>query len=584
MRMKSFVFVFLFFFAVVLPSFFAETQQSGSGSLPKPTMEFKSWQVGRGSVGSEINNIVHTSFITSTETECRFTASVGYKGGNLPQGSVSPIDPDTVVWSIVEPNHGMALADGSLKHNWSGSHPSKLSGTTSFNVIGKLNVPEYQPTPKPAICLDENNHLRGGRTPTHRGNTKLAFKIKFTAQTQNGQTVSEVLSLKQYPIDQVRQEYVDLNKMIPDRVDPKWWSQDTYDFGHYQVMLNAGLYNYHQKWVDAINDLYRKNKLALSISDFTLNSGYRNPHHNYHHAGSTAGLSPHMYGYAIDVQGRDVDGNGTMDKIKMRDAAKAKVKDGGAGAREALLYSNTDHVHADWARPDWYAFSKTPGARAGDAPSFSLPLQGTDSPLHGGNNNNNGNNGNSGNSGNSKALHTCGVHETSVSGSHSYSTYTCGSHSGYACQESNDHKTYISSCSETENGRTCNNSSGYYECSPHSHTYPSYHACGVHLRSATGNHSLRSFCWSRDSNGYGCTVTNFYACDGHSHTYPNSADVTCAAGHTYSSTHRNVSYLNNYHRTRTCRRSGCGQSWQACVNGWTAPRCLARPGHGCWAQ
>lgn len=202
MRIKFFV--FLLVSVLVLPTFSAETQQSGSGSLPKPAMEFTSWEVGRGSVGSDINNIVHTSFITSTETECRFIASIGYKGGNQPQGSVSPIDPDTVVWSIVDPNHGMALVDGSLKHNWSGSHPSKLSGTTSFNVIGELNVPEYQPTPKPAICRDENNHRRHERTPTHRGNTKLAFKIKFTAQTEAGQTVSEVLPLKQYEIDQVR--------------------------------------------------------------------------------------------------------------------------------------------------------------------------------------------------------------------------------------------------------------------------------------------------------------------------------------------------------------------------------------------
>ena len=261
----------------------AETMQSGSGSLPMTAMEFKSWQVGRGSVGSDINNIVHTSFITSTETECRFTASVGYKGGNLPRGSVSPIDPDTVVWSIVDPNGGMALADDSLKDNWSGSHPSKLSSTTLFNVIGKLTVPEYNENTS-CTATDDN---RAQRSPTHRGNTKLAFKIKFTAQTTAGQTVSEVLPLKQYDIDQVRQEYVDTDKMIPARVDPKWASQDTYDFGHYQVMLNAGLYNYHQRWVDKINELERKKLPDLAVSDFTLNSGYRNPHHNYHHAGST---------------------------------------------------------------------------------------------------------------------------------------------------------------------------------------------------------------------------------------------------------------------------------------------------------
>jgi hypothetical protein len=79
MRMKSFVFLFLFGFAVV-SVFSATTMNSGSGSRCKPSMAFKSWQVGRSPVGSNINHIVHTSFITSTETECRFKASVGYQG------------------------------------------------------------------------------------------------------------------------------------------------------------------------------------------------------------------------------------------------------------------------------------------------------------------------------------------------------------------------------------------------------------------------------------------------------------------------------------------------------------------------
>lgn len=75
MRIKFFVFLLVSVF--VLSTFAAETQQSGSGSLPKPAMEFKSWQVGRSDVGMDPTNIVHTSFITSTQEECHFTASVG---------------------------------------------------------------------------------------------------------------------------------------------------------------------------------------------------------------------------------------------------------------------------------------------------------------------------------------------------------------------------------------------------------------------------------------------------------------------------------------------------------------------------
>ena len=525
----------------------------------------------------------------------------------------------------------MALVDGSLKHNWSGSHPSKLSGTTLFNVVGKLTVPEYQPTPKPAICRDENNHRRHERTPTHRGNTKLAFKIKFTAQTENGQTVSEVLPLKQYPIDQVRQEYVDLNRMIPSRVDPKWRGQETYDFGHYQVMLNAGLYNYHQKWVDAINNIHRKNLPNLAINDFTLNSGYRNPHHNRHHAGST-GFSAHMYGYALDVDGRDIDGIAGDDQQKMVDAAYAIPHPN--RARFSQKYANKTHVHADWAWPNWYAFSKTPGARAGDAPTFSLPPQGTDRALQSSNNNNNnGNNGNSGNPGNSETLHACGVHLSTVSGDHSYGRLTCGVHSDYACQELPRDRTYISSCTETNSsGNTCNNSSGYYACNPHTHTYSSSSLvscarrhCNIMLSNAyehsvicTGcknrywtcptaagrnHHTWISSCASTDSNGNTCTNSSgYYKCSPHTHSYPsannddgnsgdsgdsgngntNSNTVTCAAGHSYRADHPNRAYLDTLHRTRTCRREACGRSWECCVSGWAPAGCPAAPGYVCW--
>ena len=102
-------------------------------------------------------------------------------------------------------------------------------------------------------------------------------------------------------------------------------------------------------------------------------------------------------------------------------------------------------------------------------------------------------------------------------------TAACGVHTIEPGSSSEHSHRYISSCSETENGNTCTNTSGYYACAPHSHTYP--------------------------------------------------AMVSCAAGHSYREDHPNRSYLDNYHRTRECRFSGCSNSWQACVNGWTAPPC-----------
>ena len=44
-------------------------------------------------------------------------------------------------------------------------------------------------------------------------------------------------------------------------------------------------------------------------------------------------------------------------------------------------------------------------------------------------------------------------------------------------------------------------------------------------------------------------------------------------GESYPADHPNVEYLNNLHRERTCRFSGCGNSWHACsIVGWS-PLC-----------
>ena len=316
MRVRFFVFLFLF--AIVFPVFSATTMQSDSGSstLGKPSVKFKSWQVGRSAVGTDPTHIVHTSFITSTQEECHFTASVGYNGN---QGdNVSPIDVSTVRWTLMNPDpSSLALDTSSVQKNWSGAkHPSKLDPSTSFNVVGTISVPavvgtktvytESGPKQVPdylgATSCSHNDDHRLSRVPRHRGNTKLGFTLKFTADTEDGQQVETSLVLKADDIDQVRQEYVDYNKPIPGRTG--WPDQDTYDFGHYKIMRNIGLGNKWSKWVTEINKLKGANVDTFSTSDLAVTSGYRNPHHNYDHSKSVALLSPHMYGYALDVRGK----------------------------------------------------------------------------------------------------------------------------------------------------------------------------------------------------------------------------------------------------------------------------------------
>ena len=132
-------------------------------------------------------------------------------------------------------------------------------------------------------------------------------------------------------------------------------------------------------------------------------------------------------------------------------------------------------------------------------------------------------------------------------------------------------------------------------------------ACG-HSLLASGDHSLQASC-STDSS---CISTNFYLCS-HSHSYPSTptdntpdcsyctdgcsscqtpsppppppSTTSCSAGHPYNP---NNSSAVNRHRTRTCRFSECGQTWQACVNGSSAPLCNKpyrnQNGLSCWAQ
>ena len=695
MRRKSFVFLFLF--AFVLPSFAATPTESDSGSstLGKPSVTFKEWQIGRSPINTDTNAANHnpTSFITTSERLCRFTASVGYDGA---QGdSVSPIDPDTVSWSVIDTDpSNMALVESSVEKNWSGDkHPSKLDPSTSFNVVGEIDVPAFS---RNTSC-SHNDDDRLKRIPRHRGNTKLGFTLKFTANTEDGQSVETTLVLKADDIDQVRQEYVDYNKPIPERGDARWQNQDTYDFGHYKIMLNYLLSSKHQDWVDEINELRGTDKdtgekiPAFSVGDFVLTSGYRHPHHNYEHTPSTALLSPHMYGYALDVRGKtdaqdnvlDIDGdkkNTDADRDIMDRAAKPN-----AGARYTNIYPSK-HVHADWAPSNWTSRTKTSSA----APSFSLPAQGTDtrevvSPalVCPDPSNHKSECWVSCDEGHRRAYYfSCEFAscpecdyiasqpppspepspEPAPEPSPPAPTITCSACEGSYAPGSyfpNDHR-YISVCGKTNaSGQRCTNTSGYYVCAPHTHTYVSttvsnpptsnpptsnpptsnpptnnpptshpptsnpptshpptsnpptsnpptenvpeappapitYHACGVHESTVSGDHSLQASC-SRDSS---CIATNFYYCQHSSHEYappapepppvavvlcgnkwqgegkckydrvisgtdPQEHRATCSAGHKYWTCNENAL---DHHKDRTCTRLECGVTYQGCTN------------------
>lgn len=582
MRLKFFVF-FLMFGIVGFPVFSAVNTESGSSTLGKPSVKFKSWQVGRSDVGTDPTNIVHTSFITSTQEECRFTASVVYDGN---QGdNVSPIDVSTISWTVIHADpSSMALDTASVKKNWSGSkHPSKLDPSTSFNVVGTISVPavvgsrtvtlndgrtKQVPDYLGSTSCSHNDANRPQRVPRHRNNTKLGFTLVFSARTEDGQDIKPAeLVLKADDIDQVRQEYVDYNRPIPDRTDGRWWSEDHYDFGHYKIMLNIGLGNKLLNWVAEINKLKGTDVDAFAMHDFLVTSGYRNPHHNFDHSNSTALLSSHMYGYALDVRGKsdaqgnllDIDGdeqNTGADREVMVKAAKA------TGSRDPIVYS-TKHVHADWAPGNWADRKKT----SDPAKTFSLPPQGTDQPLtaapappasltgdcgiHTISASQTANHASVNFACASHTYYACQTPLTSETNRHSYQTLPCGSHSGYRCTAPSSH-TQTTTCPSDSDGQSCSYGS-YYACSPHTHAYPELPANPPPPPTPT------VLCGNRWRGAGACMYGRVVSSSSTEH------QATCSTHGTYWSC--NPTAYARHGQTHTCRRPGCGATYTNCVKG-----------------
>ena len=176
-------------------------------------------------------------------------------------------------------------------------------------------------------------------------------------------------------------------------------------------------------------------------------------------------------------------------------------------------------------------------------------------------------------------------------------------------------------------GDTCSGGS-YYVCQSHTHTYPSrstptptpsppensnpnnnedeeeeeeaevpaappapvisYHPCGIHLTTVSGDHSLQASC----STDRTCIATSFYRCQHSSHTYPapppapaptptptvvcpadswtncggtSSHAQTCRSGHTYYT----CGTAEAHHKDRTCTR--CSETYTKCSH--TATSC-----------
>ena len=417
----------------------------------------------------------------------------------------------------------------------------------------------------------------------------MKVKIKFIVNYSTGPIEMATKTITQDPTDQIRQEYLDMDRLVPSRLE--FIDTNEYNNGHYDKMIDGGLARHRQDWVTTCNE---RNGTSFTTTDFHLNSGYRNPHHNDYHAGSSATHSLHQYGVALDVQTVDVDGDGTVEQVKpsykkiMTDAERIAEKTRAeglsadaiemglsalaAGANKTWHYTAYDnHTHADWRndyRTPWPPSINTSGQLLSEAPE--LP---------------------------SSVVYACSFHSgaQTLSDNHEQVTPSCNrsEHANYQCQLTFSDHALQTSCSVTNSDGDYCTATYFYLCDSHTHEYPSSSlaacgihpasasgdhtstyvcdispcsnrvvpyclalcpetsshgtttitggdedtsgdedalaACSVHPASASGDHSMQASCSYADRFGDSCAITNFYACDNHVH-FINTALLMGACG------------------------------------------------------
>ncbi len=357
---------------------------------------------------------------------------------------------------------------------------------------------------------------------------------------------------------------------IPERSE--FVALNTYNHGCYNAWMLDGeagkrLSAYHQDWVDACNEKY---KTKFTLDDFSVNSGYRPPHHNDYHAGSTAPHGLHQYGFALDVAGVDVNGDEAID---IKDWEMMEVAATDAGANQAYVYTSSGHVHADWrfayakpwppAEPAAYETVDDENEEEVETP-IVLPPETAPTPI--------------------TPPGPCGhTYTAAQADDHEQVTGPC-QHTYYRCAET-QHATLT--CPTDTEANDCLYGS-YYVCSPHEHAYPPPTAlrCGntwsgsgacIHGRvvvSSTTEHQencpLHGTYWgcnqgAADSHGlracvrcglsYRNCANSATACQSsYWHTQDGNTSVTGPCGHTYLAS---AAYN---HRSERCPANSAGVS------------------------
>ena len=349
MRFKSFcLYVCLF-------TFFAFSFNLGAGAAA-PELIFTSWQAGRGVKAGPSDTpsppATWDTFATNSETQCQLDVTVGY-AKNQPANAYQL---NSYQFKVTGAISLPGLSETELqKHTFTFPQQQKqqvATGATSFSYSGTGTLSaHWGPTGGREKQRQYCSNYGGTKTPEQGRSLSISvtFIGYYGSDPNNQQKIEMPLSLAQDTPDQMRQEYIDQGVYVPgyaEFVDPT----AGYNHSHYGKMMDGGLATYRKSWLDKVNELWRQcseshncthnsveNEIPtvvceppncpvdgcthetiapLELADFSVESGYRNPHHNRYHVKISSehphGL--HQYGYALDITTPDIDNDGPAEQ------------------------------------------------------------------------------------------------------------------------------------------------------------------------------------------------------------------------------------------------------------------------------
>lgn len=305
MKMKYLLYIPLLFVCIFIP--FRQSSTDVYVYNIKPCVRWGSWHVGQtGGFGNQLSK----SFITNSEKTCCVKVSVNYCTSQSSSYAEAISDFDFEITM----NNGFEV-ERSVEST-TGPDASLFDPTTAFSVEAKLKGP---PDTERLPCS------QNGRNNTPMQVT-VTFKGYYASDPQKQNPVKLTKTGRQYGVDLLRQEYVDMTPPgtraelpVPGKGAFKRTissnGNDQWNTGDHSYMIDVSLKDKKAAWLAEVNK-YRQSKGLSEFTDeqFVVNCGYRNPYHNRFHAGASF-HSRHCYGDALDVRTVNVNGvNGVEQK------------------------------------------------------------------------------------------------------------------------------------------------------------------------------------------------------------------------------------------------------------------------------